>query len=67
MSNKQAHTSKSPKNSTDRGDWHVANTSLGMGDFYGTGVKNPQGKIRSVFGENYTNDKSISVPPKRIA
>ena len=27
---------------------HVANTKYGMGDYYGTGVKNPMGKIEAM-------------------
>lgn len=65
--NKQAHTAKSPKDSTNRGDWHVANTSLGMGDFYGTGVKNPQGKLRDSWINSPVPARSVGTPPKKMA
>ncbi len=64
---KQSHTGKSPKSGTGHGDWHVSHDSQGMGDFYGTGVRNPQGKMRRGWGEYYAKPESLSVPPKRLA
>lgn len=46
---------------------HTANTKYGMGENYGTGVKNPVGKIR----ENQTMvplpKSKISKPPRKLA
>jgi hypothetical protein len=39
---------------------HSANKKFGMGDYYGTGVKNPTGKMR----DNYMNDQLIK--PKTL-
>ena len=47
---------------------HSSNKKFGMGDYYGTGIKNPLGKIR----DNYMNDglvssKKMGKPPKSLA
>lgn len=36
---------------------HTSNTKLGQGDFYGTGVKNPMAKSRSVLGNKVVGGK----------
>ena len=46
---------------------HTANTKHGMGDYYGTGIKNPVGKIRSVMGFAQSTPKSLKKPPKSLA
>lgn len=47
---------------------HTANTKLGMGDNYGSGVKNPVGKIRDVTGAAPTMSKAkLRKPPKNLA
>lgn len=63
---KNAHTGRSLKDSTNRGDWHVAHTSLGMGDYVGTGVRNPQGLKRG-FTDAYENPERLKIPPKKLA
>ena len=45
----------------------MANTSLGMGDFYGTGVKNPQGKMRDSWINSPVPARSIGTPPRKMA
>jgi len=47
----QAHTPRSPK---------------GVGDYYGTGVKNPIGKVRDAMGEIKLG-KKLKKPPKSLA
>lgn len=65
---KQSHVGKNKKAS---GDWHVSHTSMGMGDYYGTGVKAPLGKIRKSVGPpiGYSpfTKQSKSRPPKSLA
>lgn len=46
---------------------HTANTKLGMGDFYGSGVKNPTGKMRSGAGRIEVTSKNLKKPPKSLA
>ena len=67
MKSKQAHTAKSNKNNLDRGDWHVSHTSMGMGDFYGQGVKNPVGRMRSGAGQVAVPPRELRVPPRSLA
>ena len=52
---KQIHTGKSDKN------------KLGVGDSYGTGVKNPTGKSRDVTGMGILPAKGIKKPPRSLA
>lgn len=46
---------------------HVSNTNKGMGDYYGTGIRNPIGKPIDIFGMGSTNVKSTNKPPKSLA
>ena len=48
---------------------HVADSKFGMGDFYGTGVRNKVGKIRSGYtpGTNPVGKKGLKKPPKSLA
>jgi hypothetical protein len=48
----QAHTNKSPK---------------GMGDYYGTGMKQPLGKMREGLGMVGLSKKKLGKPPKSLA
>lgn len=41
---------------------------VGAGDFYGSGVKNPLGKLRSTsLGPNAATTKQLKKPPKSLA
>ena len=46
---------------------HVAKTKFGMGDFYGSGIKQPIGKIRSGIGSNPVPKSKLGKPPKSLA
>lgn len=46
---------------------HTAPTKYGMGDYYGSGVKNPAGKPRDVMGDNYKKVTKYGKPPKALA
>lgn len=62
---KFAHTSKSKKGS---GDWHVSHTSMGMGDYYGTGVKQKLGRVRDdSMGMMAITPKKLKTPPRSVA
>lgn len=37
------------------------------GDYYGTAIKQPIGKSRSVMGLNPTSEKDLKKPPKSLA
>jgi hypothetical protein len=61
---KPAHTGKAKK---PDGDWHVSNTSLGMGDYYGTGIKAKVGKMREGHGQIQSTPKQLKKPPRSLA
>ncbi len=61
---KQSHVAN-PK--TSSGDWHVSHTSLGMGDYYGTGVRQPLGKMRRGVGMIEITPKKLKEPPTSVA
>ena len=48
---------------------HTANVKHGMGDYYGSGYKNPMGKIRSFStpGQTPISGKKLKIPPKSLA
>lgn len=48
---------------------HTAPTKFGMGDFYGTSMKQPEGKVRdsSTVGTRPVSRKGLSTPPKGLA
>lgn len=45
---------------------HTSNAKVGMGDYYGSGVKNPMGKIRSVTGYQKIAPSKLKTPPKKL-
>lgn len=62
---KSAHTSNTKKAS---GDWHVSHTSMGMGDYYGTGVKQKLGRMRDdSMGMIAVTPKKLKKPPRSLA
>jgi hypothetical protein len=44
---------------------HTSDSKRGMGDYYGTGIRNPIGKIRDVSGEK--SPSKLRKPPKSLA
>jgi hypothetical protein len=48
----QAHTARSPK---------------GLGDFYGTGIVQPLGRMRSGMGQEILSPKKLKKAPKSLA
>lgn len=46
---------------------HTQNTQFGMGDYYGTGVRNKVGKMRDVMGQKSLSQSKLNTPPKSLA
>jgi len=47
---------------------HVMNTKYGMGDYYGTGIKQKIGRIRDdSMGMTALTPKKLKIPPKSVA
>lgn len=46
---------------------HTPNTKYGMGDYYGTGVRNPLGKVKEGLGVVQVKSKKLKKPPKTLA
>lgn len=46
---------------------HTSKSKIGMGDHYGSGVKNPIGKIRDVMGITDVKPKGLKKAPKSLA
>jgi hypothetical protein len=62
---KPAHNG-SKKGGSFGGDWHVSHTSMGMGDYYGTGVKAKIGKVIEGQGMKPLSKKQMGTPPKSV-
>ena len=46
---------------------HVSNSKIGMGDHYGSGIRNPVGEVRDVMGITNVKPKRLGKPPKSLA
>lgn len=46
---------------------HTSNSKFGMGDYYGQGVKNPIGRLRTDMIMFQKAPKKINKPPKSLA
>lgn len=46
---------------------HVSNTKQPSGDYYGTGVKNPTGRLRDSYITPDISPKKLGKPPKKLA
>ncbi len=58
---------RQPKNPGKNKFAHTPNTQYGMGDSYGTGVKNKVGKMREGNGFEQTPQSKLKVPPRSLA
>jgi hypothetical protein len=67
MKNRNNPTGKSAKNTLNRGDFNFSRSSMGMGDYYGTGIRNRVGKIRDTMFEAEVSPKDLKVPPRALA
>lgn len=50
----------------DINPWEAKGAKHGSGDYYGSGVRNPVGKLRD-FGINPVSKKGLTKPPKKLA
>lgn len=58
---------KSPSDKVKHKEAHTASTKKGMGDYYGTGVKNPMGRMRdSSVGFIPVSKKQLGTAPKSV-
>lgn len=56
------------KNNKPSKEWHSANQKFGMGDFYGTAIKQKVGRVREDYmGTTPIKPKGIKTPPKSLA
>jgi hypothetical protein len=46
---------------------HTPNTKYGLGDFYGSGLRAPLGKMREGVGMVQVSKKGLKKPPKSLA
>ncbi len=46
---------------------HASNSKYGMGDFYGSAIKNPVGRVREDFMTGPTKQVKKAKPPKSLA
>ena len=46
---------------------HTSNSKKGMGDSYGSGVRNPVGKVKEVMGMKPLGAKGSKTKPKSLA
>lgn len=46
---------------------HTSNSKTGMGDYYGTGIRNPLGKMRDGMGMYEVTPVKLKKPPKSLA
>jgi hypothetical protein len=67
MKIKSAHVKASQKKSPVSREAHTSPTKKGMGDYYGTGIKNNIGKSRDVMGIKQINPNKLKTPPKSLA
>lgn len=54
-------------NKTNRDQWHTSRSPKGMGDYYGTGVRQKIGRVREGLGMETLNPKQLKTPPKSLA
>ncbi len=48
-------------------EWHASSAKVGMGDFYGTGIKQKVGRVREDYMSNPISNKKMGKPPKSLA
>ena len=49
-------------------EWHASSAKTGMGDYYGSGIKQRQGRIRDDYmGTISMTPKQLKKPPKSLA
>lgn len=46
---------------------HTSSSQIGMGDYYGTGIRNPMGRVRDTMEGNYVAPRKLKKAPKALA
>jgi hypothetical protein len=46
---------------------HTSNSKMGMGDYHGTGIRAPLGKMRDGMGMKDIKPSKLKKPPKSLA
>ena len=65
---KKVKQDKAPsRNGRPGGDSHSSKSSMGMGDFYGRGVKQKIGKMREGMGQIPVSKKQLGTKPRSVA
>lgn len=47
--------------------WHVNKSQIGMGDFYGTGIRQKIGRMRDGLGFEAVSPTKLKKPPRSLA
>ena len=48
-------------------EWHASPSKYGMGDYYGTGIKQKVGRVRdNSMGLNPVSEKKLKIPPRSL-
>ena len=55
------------KAKTSRNQVHTPKSPIGMGDYYGTGIKNPIGKMRDSYMDGPVKPNNKRKPPRSLA
>jgi hypothetical protein len=58
---------KSNKSSKGLKQAHTSNAKKGMGDYYGTGIKQKMGRLRDGLDSQPSSYKKLGKPPKSLA
>lgn len=68
MKRRQSHVANT-KGGAHKGDWHVSNSSMGMGDYYGSGIRAKLGSVRDSYtpAVNPVSKTQLKKPPKTLA
>lgn len=58
-----------PKRGKNYGESHTEPTKYGMGDYYGTGVRNKFGRLRDSSNPGFIplGERGLKTPPKSLA
>lgn len=58
---------KSAKPKTKRNQAHTSKSPKGMGDYYGSGIRQKIGRIRDSYLSNEIKGKDLGKPPRSLA
>lgn len=48
-------------------EWHAPKSPKGMGDYYGTGIRQKLGRMREGMGMETLSTRQLKTPPKSLA